>query len=563
MKKLILWTLLFSLSPAWAQGTLRNSSRFIYGTDIPITVGIQPDLPFVTPGGKLGHWGVGNGGDWLRIGFARARDYAANVVLRIKPSSLSRIQNAEIRQWIIANQKFLAADILQTEHVWVQEEKPSCAFTVPPGADGKIPTSNPIQFSYPTCRESALSFLQAAQILIHESTHHFNADETTADLIAIGIIDAWQSGMMDSVSLGMVNAPSGTQMHTAQWTGDTMIIVGGTADNTLSQMNTATSYDPRTGVWTDLASPAWFQQRVQAASVWTGEEIFIWGGFKTSSQNTTWLFDGALYNPKTKVWKPVAKPEGWYPKAQISITDPWQTVMWTGDKAIVYGGVDVNNMPLGAIYDPATSSWTLISPSNPNDPEKKIVAPIVTHGHAAAWTGSSMIVWGGYNLAGKVTATGAIYNPTTKIWKAMDTRGTPTARAGHQAIWTGERFVVVSGGGIGTAVEVTSTGGLYDPQTDAWTSYRSELMVERLGHKAIWNGEEILVIGGQTKRLMSYFGEVYAFNPATLRWRILAGSAAPPARSFSSIVWTGSSALVWGGYSGSSKTQRSGAMYFP
>jgi hypothetical protein len=251
MKRLRIAALLIGLSPMAAHAQLKNLKplpQYNVDKDIPVTVGIEPDLPMVTPGGKLGHWGVGNGGDWLRINFARAREYAANVVLRINPSSLSRIQSANIREWILKNQKFLAADILQTEHVWVNEEKPSCAFTVPPGADGKIPTANPIQLSYPTCRSGAsapLNFMQIAQLLIHEATHHFNADETTADLIAIGIMDAWQSGLMDSIPLGLTNAPASMQKHAAVWTGESMIVVGGFRDEIPESSGLV--YSPRSG----------------------------------------------------------------------------------------------------------------------------------------------------------------------------------------------------------------------------------------------------------------------------------------------------------------------------
>ncbi|WP_141732151.1 Kelch repeat-containing protein [Oligoflexus tunisiensis] len=560
MKRLRIAALLIGLSPAYAQAQLKNlKSLPNLDKDIPVTVGIQPDLPLVTPGGKLGHWGVGNGGDWLRISFARAREYAAHVVLRINPHSLSRIQSANIRDWIMKNQKFLAADILQTEHVWVNEEKPSCAFTVPPGS-GQVPTSNPIQFSYPTCRShpsAPVNFMQAAQLLIHEATHHFNADETTADLIAIGIIDAWQSGLMDSLPLGLTNAPGSMQQHAAVWTGDRMIVVGGFRDEIPDYLNTAYSYDPASRQWTNLNPPDWFTPRGQPNAIWTGSEVLIWGGFDRSGDTTTWSFNGALYNPSTKVWTQVNHPDFWKPAQALVTTYPLQTVVWTGDKAIVWGGYDTTGQSLGAIFDPTTRTWSRMAVT--------AQAPRTLEGHSAVWTGDSMIVWGGYSGNNVVTDYGAIYNLATDSWKpiAGKGQGAPTARAGHQAVWTGNAMVVISGGGVGTSTDLTSTGGLYYPATNTWTNYRSELMTERYGHRVVWNGEEVLLIGGQSRRLATYFGEVYAFNPITLRWRILPGSVTPPPRSFSSIVWTGSSALVWGGYAGNSKTQRSGAQYFP
>lgn len=591
MKRLQLAALWIGLSSAFAQGATTTKAAAVVDSDIPVTVGIQPVLPLVTPGGQLGHWGVGNGGDWMRINFARARDYAGNVVLRINPASLSRIQSPDLLDWIMKNQKFLAADIMQTEHVWVNEEKPTCAFTVPPGAGDKVPTSNPIQFSYPTCRiqlkcsrdatevdpNAPMDFLKVAQLLIHEAAHHFKADETMADMVAISIIDAWQSGLMDSTPLGLTNAPAQSQKHSAVWTGETMVVVGGyqeeyniypTKDSPMippAQLNSVTSYDPVKGVWTDLKPPEWFQARREAIVIWTGTEVFIWGGYNmVDSLTTVWLQDGALYNPATQVWTAVGLPKDfWKPKSSSSAMEfPKQTGVWTGDKAIIWGGIGTDGLPMGGVFDPAKRSWTAMKTDG--------AAPQTHFGHSAVWTGKSMIVWGGYTINGALYDYGATYDPVGNTWTAIASgaaNGAPTPRGGHQTVWTGNSMVVISGGGGSTSTDLNSTGGIYYPSTDTWTTYKSEMLIERIGHRVVWNGEEVLLVGGQSKRLSTYFGEVFAFNPATLRWRMLPGSAAPLARSYASIVWTGSSALVWGGTIGKAlsgpKTLRSGAQYYP
>ncbi|MCX6128880.1 MAG: hypothetical protein NTX25_07425, partial [Proteobacteria bacterium] len=197
-------------------------------------------------------------------------------------------------------------------------------------------------------------------------------------------------------------------------------------------------------------------------------------------------------------------------------------------------------------------------------------APLRIAGASAVWTGKSMIVWGGYKGSADrnrtITDEGSIYDPIADSWTPIMSgraQGTPSARSGHQAVWIGNKMVVISGGGAASSTDLSSTGGIYDPATDTWSNFQSELMVERVGHKMVWNGEEILLIGGRSNRLKTLFGEVYGFNPLTFRWRVLSGSALPARRVYSSIVWTGSSALVWGGYAGDSKTQRSGSFYYP
>ena len=56
---------------------------------------------------------------------------------------------------------------------------------------------------------------------------------------------------------------------------------------------------------------------------------------------------------------------------------------------IVWGGVDDGDrLNTGGRYNPSTDSWTATSTTN---------APSARTYHTAVWTGSEMIVWGGYN----------------------------------------------------------------------------------------------------------------------------------------------------------------------
>ena len=124
-------------------------------------------------------------------------------------------------------------------------------------------------------------------------------------------------------------------------------------------------------------------------------------------------------------------------------------------------------------------------------------------------------------------------------------------------------MIVISGAGVSSPLDLRSTGSQYDIEKGVWTNYTNELLVERTGHKAVWNGEEILLVGGRSTRFRTYFGEIFAYNPATNRWRILGSSIQPIGRSNPSIIWTGSSAIIWGGQSGDQKSERSGGMYYP
>ena len=122
--------------------------------------------------------------------------------------------------------------------------------------------------------------------------------------------------------------------------------------------------------------------------------------------------------------------------------------IWTGTEVIVWGGNDGSGESTGARYDPATDTWTTASSVN---------APV--SGSTAIWTGNEMIVWsGGSNAGGR-------YDPLTDSWTPISTFNAPTARSSHTAVWTGSEMIVW-GGNDGLD---TNTGGRYNPATDTWT----------------------------------------------------------------------------------------------
>ncbi len=528
--------------------------------DKPVTVGLGSSLPYVAPGGELGHWGVGNGGDSLRIGFARARDYAANVIMRIKPNSLMNIKDTAIRDWILSNQAFLAADILQSEHVWTLEDRPTCAWTVQPGDGVRLPVSHPIQFSYPACRERADSFIKAAQLLIHESVHHFNGDETTADKVAIGIIDAWQAGNMDAVAVNTLDAAPASERHTALWTGKEMVVIGGYDLATQSSIASIKAYDPRSNSWREIPVPAGIGARHDVQAIWTGDRILLWGGFRRANNSSEWVYSGGLLNPEDGSFQTLDKPKEWNPKTFTWDLDARQSLIWTGDKAIIWGGIDtLTGDALGAIYTPGKGLNAMAGDGE--------FAPRRIAGHSAIWTGEKMIIWGGYSGTSdstrSISNSGAIYNLATNSWEPTVSTNAPSARAGHQAVWTGSRMIVISGAGVSAPLDLRSTSASYDIEKGVWENWTSELIVERTSHRAVWNGEEILLVGGKSARFRTFFGEVFAFNPVTKRWRVLGASMQPTPRSNPSLIWTGSSAIVWGGQSADKVAERSGLIFYP
>ena len=99
-------------------------------------------------------------------------------------------------------------------------------------------------------------------------------------------------------------------------------------------------------------------------------------------------------------------------------------------------------------FNPATNSWTLSSGA----PRGSFRGSI--------WTGTEMIVWGGYQ-AGVPLGDGARYNPSTDNWQTVQSAGAPSARRNHTAVWTGTEMIVW--GGRSDYSTEFGDGGLFTP----------------------------------------------------------------------------------------------------
>src|ERR1051326_7772436 len=99
-------------------------------------------------------------------------------------------------------------------------------------------------------------------------------------------------------------------------------------------------------------------------------------------------------------------------------------------------------------------TWTATNTTN---------APTARFSHTSVWTGSEMIVWGGYD--GTVQNTGGRYNPSADSWMATSTTA-PIGRLYHAAVWTGSEMIIW--GGEDVNFDFTNTGGRYNPVTNTW-----------------------------------------------------------------------------------------------
>ena len=208
------------------------------------------------------------------------------------------------------------------------------------------------------------------------------------------------------------------------------------------------------------------------------------------------------------------------------------TAVWTGSEMIVWGGYGGTYLNTGGRYDPSTDSWTAVSTIN---------APAPRGGNTAVWTGTEMIVWGGDD--GFSVNTGGKYNPATDTWTATNTATAPIGRIFHTAVWDGSEMIVWGGW---NEFELRS-GGRYNPGTDSWapTSITPSAPSARFNHAAVWTGSEMIVWGGWNGS--NSFNTGGKYNPGTDGWTAISTTDAPTARYDHTAVWTGNEVIVWGG----------------
>ena len=217
---------------------------------------------------------------------------------------------------------------------------------------------------------------------------------------------------------------------------------------------------------------------------------------------------------------------------------------------IIWGGLDgpfsVTNT--GGRYNPMTDSWIATSTTN---------APAVRYLHAAVWTGSEMIIWGG--TGARYLNTGGKYNPNTDSWTATSTTNAPSARYGPTAVWTGTEMIIWGGTNDLTGF---NTGGRYNPNTNSWiATSTTNAPGGRYEHTAVWTGTEMIVWGGYDVDNNQYLNTGGKYNPSSNSWAATSTTNAPPGRALHTAVWTGSQMIVWGGFDAVHHFQRRRAIH--
>jgi hypothetical protein len=185
------------------------------------------------------------------------------------------------------------------------------------------------------------------------------------------------------------------------WTGEEFLVWGGRSRETCCRpsdtelfLNDGAAYDPATRTWRRLPD-APIEARAPL-SVWTGEEMIVWGSRDRFVRHR----DGAAYDPRSNTWRRIAD-------GPIELTDA--VAVWSGEEMFVFGAaLHGGNVPetetaIGAAYDPATDSWRRLPPSLDSNP----------NANTAVWADERLI-------ALDYDSDAETYEPSTGRWRMLE-----------------------------------------------------------------------------------------------------------------------------------------------
>lgn len=253
--------------------------------------------------------------------------------------------------------------------------------------------------------------------------------------------------------------------------------------------------------------------------------------------NTTSTNTGGIYNIQGDSWS--ATSTG----ANVPVVRNLHTAVWTGSKMIIWGGWDGNFDDNNAGFNYLNTGGVYDPSANTWMPTSLTGVPSARYLHTAVWTGTKMIVWGGENQTNQFN-TGGIYDPSTDTWLPISTINAPSARISHTAVWTGSKMIIWGGAtGNGTYL---NNGGIYDPASNTWAPTSNvNAPSTRWYHTAVWSGSKMIIWGGANASFTNTGG---VYDPLTDTWASTTISGAVPSpRVYHSAVWTGSRMIVWGG----------------
>jgi hypothetical protein len=174
------------------------------------------------------------------------------------------------------------------------------------------------------------------------------------------------------------------------WDGRDLLEIGGTVRGVARSDGAA--FDPAVSAWHQIAPAPGSIGTAGAATVWTGREVFLFGGRAAGGTNGVSCCVAGLYDPVGNVWSTsTAAPIG--ALTQVA-------AVWTGTEVVV-AGIGHDQQMVVATYDPAADRWARHDPPHGARHPVLAVALGTASGQVILWS-----MWGRTEQTGPGDYTG-------------------------------------------------------------------------------------------------------------------------------------------------------------
>jgi hypothetical protein len=310
-------------------------------------------------------------------------------------------------------------------------------------------------------------------------------------------------------------------------------------------------------------------------AVWTGTEMIVWGGYQSGADaalRSGGTYSFALGPPMVNDWDPV----------NAVACDDCADIL-PGPDSILGTADDIGNCTNGTNDDGDLLTDEFDCTNAVDDDGDGFIderLPSPRFGHSAVWTGSEMIVWGGYEdyPFWWFKGDGGRYGPAADSWTVVNPLNAPSPRSNHTAVWTGTEMIIF-GGRYGSGL-YRDDGGRYDPATDSWTQFGwstspgGPSFGGRFGHTAVWdNGNNQMIVWGgfgcldpPTCSVTGFLNNGGRYNGTNWTGGISTVNAPRPTAFHTAVAADLSGEpvmLVWGGISEGDVVTRELGIYYP
>jgi hypothetical protein len=338
----------------------------------------------------------------------------------------------------------------------------------------------------------------------------------------------------------LARSPLGTRYApTLVWDGRELLELGGTAAGPYrgAPQDSGAAYDPALRRWRRVASVPAVVELANAASVWTGHQVFVFGGPPNSHQAGISCCVAGLYNPATDRWTVS-------PKAPLDQLEQ-PAAVWTGT-AVILAGLDYNDQRQleVASFDPGSDTWTRLTP--PISPQH---GPL---GLAMVATNDGVLLWSlwqrtqptGRCFAGTCYGVDVFRLTPSGAWQNV-TGSWPQAHTVDSPIFTGSKILLAPGqiwcGACSHPSPFNEHGYIVNPRTLRRTPIPHGPL-DDLGPQIIWTGtaEISLNAGGEITgpHVKVLPGDIAIWNPQARTWA--PGPRAPRQLIYDTpAVWSG------------------------